>query len=374
MRFRFHQKSKAPFQQLGKESITTQYQNIPTESAATFFERLQQSAPIRFVGSGSDGLVLMDRYFRTWKLSFAILEANGILAIDPSRNRISDAEKRRLKQQWPNFKTLSNESPDALRIQQAYEFHKNLGLGIKNNSLTREIWGGMFRAAYSSAEDGKIPDLVSEDGYAYRTKYKMGIDLDHWIKLDQTGSSGYSREAVFREVIRLQRINQTIFEKTGFMVDLFNPGNFILSGPPLTPHIAVVDYSMSYANQEVSDWRVRSIQTPLRRNIVPGELISTLGAFPFPTSQTIILSSELWRLSYEQALSYVAVLFHTDQNESKTHLANLYPFRNERYPQVMNYSNIERARTEMGNWVAIPLNDTTQESQWPHQQCIDRLK
>lgn len=292
-----------------------------------FTKAFQKNKPFSFVGAGCEGFVLKDASGSAWKFSL-------IFILDPEQ----------LSENWKEMLLELRALPEFDKIHKLLIERKVKGWPLKTLPLKREVYGGLIWSRYNSPEDVVMPQEMSTDEFAYRTRYVEAPSLGQVLTLDRQEKSPYSMPAIWRELVRLQKINEAILLDTGFAVDLFNPSNILVAGTFENPRLIAVDYSLAYPQENSVRWLEKRGHTLPQSN----HLRDLVGAFPFPLVSTQVVSSRLFNLNYKQALNYVAAYFEIPTNKSLTNihkLAFLKKWRNQ--SGAMNHANISVARCDL---------------------------
>jgi hypothetical protein len=283
------------FRSLNYPDKCEEYKNIPRIPVDEFIHEFISSAPLQRLGAGVEGVVFKDSRGRAWKISIAIAHALGLVEIPKDRILISNSQIKELAKKW---KALSGNKYFRLKSFLARRVFK--GWPMRSQSLTRELVGNLLWKSFSPGEV-LSPSFVSEDQFGFCTTYVPGPQFYTVLEDERYTKNNYSIPPLWKDLVKIQKANERMLEETGFAVDAFSPLNMLVTGSQKKPRLVLIDNGLSAPQKNARDW-LRA----LGKTIPTNPFTSQFAGFITPmVVSPLIVSHGLWKLDYNQAMTYM---------------------------------------------------------------------
>ncbi len=324
----------------GRTDLISRFESIPElspeEFAAQFAARQQ-----RPLGAGFNGLVFVDDQNKVTKFSNAVIASIGKVTLDtrPGVLRFSPEQIAALAPHWAGLN--ANDGMRSANIPELRGVDGDTPLG--SQPLGEELLGSLVWAAFNPRYT-TMPEVVSSDGLAFRTRLVEGVPLAKILRSQRDGTAlhrGYDMAKIWRQVMFWQQIGRMMLRDCGLTLDLFQPNNMMVGGTRDNPQIEVLDHALARPSEQAMafyrerDWVIPSPPFPE----------SELRLIVWPTMSQHIVSSMLWGLSFQQAIDYLKAYYDlNDTHDAMRRLAALEPWTIVEAPFLGDYTNIRIAR------------------------------
>lgn len=333
----------------GRHDLIARFQAIPALSPEDFTKKFVNTPGQRPLGAGYNGIAFVDNEGRVTKFSFAVLASLGIVQLNPDIARVTNSELLQMEHHWGALR----QSPaladvDVPKLRNAKE--EPLG----SQPLDEELLGSLIWSAYNPRFT-PYPDLVSSDGFAFRTPLVQGVTFAQVLRSEREGTAlhrRYNMQKLWKQVVFWQQVGHTMLQDSGVTVDLFQPANMLVDGVAdattgyiESPRIELIDHAVARPSPEgYAYYRAHGLDIP------EPVFADAVKIIVWPTMPQHIVFNKLWGLNFNQALNFISAFYETQtQEEAIVRLAAVDTWSIVEAPFLGDYSNIEQARKLLAN-------------------------
>jgi hypothetical protein len=324
----------------GRSDLIERFEKIPSLTPGELLNRFADGRPreIRAIGAGFNGIVFANHKNETIKLNFAVLAALGKVSLQSQIQSLSDMELQLAGGKWRVYFDIP-----AMRDVDVPALRRAPSEPLGSQPLMDELYGTLVWAVFNP-EFTEFPGMISDDGLAFTSKWIDGVPLIALLRSQRENGDlhqKYDFKRIWKQVVHWQAVSEVMVRSSGYTVDMFTPGNFMVTGDPKAPVLRPIDTALARPTDEAlawyesQGWHVPKVST----------LDSAMRVIVWPTMPEHVVSSVLWGLDFRQAIEYVraAYGFPTDHLAIQK-MATFQPWKIVEAPFLGDYANIENAR------------------------------